>query len=113
MARSWRTSSGANPRLREQAGAQQLREGGGAGLVFSRVEAMALHCSGRTMCGPKPWPSSSPRQPPQPNAAPDAAGVPAGSSPITDRTGLTPLGTLRLASTSPPSPATATWERLR
>src|SRR6266568_5186438 len=59
---------------------------------------------------PGPGRSSSP---PQPNAASYAAGVPAGRPPITDRIGLAPFGTLRLASTSPPSLITATWERLR
>jgi hypothetical protein len=53
------------------------------------------------------------QQPPQPNAASNAVGVPAGRPPITDKTGFTPFGTLRLASTSPPSLITATWERLR
>jgi hypothetical protein len=57
---------------------------------FSRAEAIALHCSGRAMCGSKPQASSSSSSQPQPNAASYAAGVPAGSSPIT-----------------------ATWERLR
>jgi len=66
---------------------------------FSRAEAIALHCSGCTTCGSKPKSSSSH---PQPNAASNAAGVPAGSPPITDKTGATPLVTFRLASTSPP-----------
>jgi hypothetical protein len=48
-----------------------------------------------------------------PNAASNAAGVPGGSPPVTFKIGSTPLGTLRLASTSPSAPMTATWERLR
>jgi hypothetical protein len=47
-------------------------------------------------------------QPPQPNAASNAAGVTGGRPPVTDKIGVTPLGTLRLASTSPPSLTTAT-----
>jgi hypothetical protein len=44
-----------DPRLRQQVGAQQLRQGGGIQRVFfSRAEAIALHCSGWTMCGSKP-----------------------------------------------------------
>ncbi len=38
---------------------------------------------------------------------------PADRPPVIDRTGLTPLGTLRLTRTLPPSSITATWERLR
>jgi len=48
-----------------------------------------------------------------PNAASKAAGVPGGSPPITSKIGSTPLGTLRLTSTSPMASMTATWERLR
>jgi hypothetical protein len=40
-------------------------------------------------------------QPPQPNAASNATGVPTGSSPITPNTVSVPFGTFRFASTSP------------
>jgi hypothetical protein len=43
-----------DPRLREQVRAQQLGQGRGVDLVFSRAEAMALHRSGCTRCGSKP-----------------------------------------------------------
>jgi hypothetical protein len=39
-----------DPRPGQQVGAQQLRQDDGAGLVFSRAEAMALHRSGCTRC---------------------------------------------------------------
>jgi hypothetical protein len=39
--------------------------------------------------------------------------VPGGRPPITDRIGVTPLFTLRLASTLPSWSMIATWERLR
>jgi hypothetical protein len=39
--------------------------------------------------------------------------VPAGSPPITDKIGATPLVTFRLTSTWPSPLITATWERLR
>jgi hypothetical protein len=75
---------------------------------FSRAEAIALHCSGCTRCGSKPSSSSSCTSHPQPNAASNAAGVPEGRSPITDRIGRTPLDTFRLISTSPSWLMTAT-----
>jgi hypothetical protein len=80
---------------------------------FSRAEAIALHRDGWTKCGVNPSSSSSSTSHPVPNAASNAVGVPAGSPPIRLRIGSTPLGTLRLVSTSPDELTTATWERLR
>jgi hypothetical protein len=99
-----------DPRLRKQVGAQQLRQGRGIDLVVlqprrgDRLALQRMHHVRLEAVGLQQL-----QQPPQPNAASYAAGVPAGSFPITDKIGLTPLGTLRLARTSPPSLITATW----
>jgi len=103
-----------DPRLRQQAGAQQLRQDRSVHLIVlqpgrgDRLAPQRVH-----QVRVKPVVLQQPRQPPQPNAAPDAAGVPGGRPPITFRIGSTPLGTLRFASTSPAASMTATWERLR
>lgn len=80
---------------------------------FNLADAIALHRVGCTRCGSKPYPSSSSTSQPQPYAASNATGVPAGRSPITPSTVPTPLGTFRFASVRPAPSTTATCERLR
>jgi len=79
---------------------------------FSRAEAIALHRDGCTRCGQTRNLPAALASHPVPNPAPDAAGVP-GKPPITFKIGSAPLGTFRLASTSPPVSMTATGDRLR
>jgi len=102
-----------DPRLGQQVRAQQLRQDRRVHLVFSRAEAIALHRSGCTMCGPDPQSSRSSISQPQPQAASNATGVPAGRSPISLSIGSEPFTTFRLSWTFPSSATTATWDRLR
>jgi hypothetical protein len=80
---------------------------------FRRAEAIAVHRSGCTRCASKPYASSSPASQLQPNAAPDATGVPDGRSPINRRIGAVPFTVFLFSCTAPPSVTTATWDRLR
>jgi hypothetical protein len=80
---------------------------------FSRADAIALHRSGCTRCASNPCSSSSRASQPQPNAASNATGVPAGRSPISRKIGSSPFTVFLFSTTVPSSATTTTWDRLR